>query len=196
MRTITRLGAAILGLAAGVSTWHLSLPEAEATPVQVRPEVRVYGAAAEQVDLNRWAVRRFEGAGLEAPAVEIPLPHRRRWVRRPSRLREERTGGRLHDPCQRDDAPEPPPRDGPHLARREHHPVPAGSVPEFRGLRSWNASSDPWELRGYEQGAEIMSWALGERILTAQIPNNDPKQLAPAVELLTGVELPEPTIGD
>jgi hypothetical protein len=41
---------------------------------------------------------------------------------------------------------------------------------ELRGLRSWNASSDPWELRGSEQGAEIMSWALGERILTAQIP--------------------------
>ena len=41
-----------------------------------------------------------------------------------------------------------------------------------------------------------MSWALGERILTAQIPHNDPEQLAPAFELLTGVELPEPTIGD
>jgi len=67
---------------------------------------------------------------------------------------------------------------------------------EFRGLRSWDASSDPWELRGYEQGAEIMSWALGEWILTAQIPNNDPEQLAPAFELLTGVELPEPMIGD
>ena len=36
-----------------------------------------------------------------------------------------------------------------------------------------------------------MSWALGERILTAQIPNDDPEQLTPAFELLTGVALPE-----
>ena len=35
---------------------------------------------------------------------------------------------------------------------------------EVRGLHAWNESSDTWALRG-EQGAEIMAWALGERIL-------------------------------
>ena len=47
-----------------------------------------------------------------------------------------------------------------------------------------------WEERGYEQGAEIMAWALGTRILTAQIPDNDPAQLAAAFELLTAQSLP------
>ena len=61
---------------------------------------------------------------------------------------------------------------------------------EFRGLRSWNASVDPWEERGYEQGAEIMAWALGDRILTAQVPDNDPMQLGAGFEILTGVETP------
>ena len=32
-----------------------------------------------------------------------------------------------------------------------------------------------------------MAWVLGTRILTAQIPDNDPVQLGAAFELLTGV---------
>jgi len=58
---------------------------------------------------------------------------------------------------------------------------------KLRGLQAWNGSTDPWEERGYEQAAEIMAWALGTRILTAQIPDNDPVQLGAAFELLTGV---------
>jgi hypothetical protein len=65
---------------------------------------------------------------------------------------------------------------------------------ELRGLRAWNDSTDPWEERGFEQGAEIMAWALGNRILFAQIPANDPVQLGAGFELLTGV--PTPGLGD
>jgi hypothetical protein len=61
---------------------------------------------------------------------------------------------------------------------------------ELRGLLSWNASSADWSERGYEQGAEIMAWGLGTRILTAQIPDNDPAQLGAAFEILTGVDVP------
>jgi len=43
-----------------------------------------------------------------------------------------------------------------------------------------------------EQGAEIISWALGNRILTAQIPDNGAARLAAGFELLTGIELPAP----
>ena len=60
---------------------------------------------------------------------------------------------------------------------------------ELRGLRTWNASTADWEERGYEQGAEIMAWALGNRILTAQIPDNEAARLAAGFELLTGVRL-------
>jgi hypothetical protein len=62
---------------------------------------------------------------------------------------------------------------------------------KHRGLVSWNASGDPWELRGYEQGAEIIAWTLGERTLTPWIPDNDPPQIASAYELLTGKRFQE-----
>jgi len=61
-----------------------------------------------------------------------------------------------------------------------------GRFLEVRGLHAWNDSLDTWGLRGYEQGAEIMAWGLGERILTPQIPDNKPIQLARGFELLTG----------
>ena len=61
---------------------------------------------------------------------------------------------------------------------------------ELRGLWTWNASTVDWGDRGYEQGAEIMAWALGDRILTAQIPQNDAARLAEGFELLTGAETP------
>jgi hypothetical protein len=64
---------------------------------------------------------------------------------------------------------------------------------ELRGLRSWNEAHDPWELRGYEQAAELMAWVLGERIITPKIPDNDPELLAAAFEFLTGIE---PTVED
>jgi hypothetical protein len=61
---------------------------------------------------------------------------------------------------------------------------------ELRGLETWNASTADWGYRGYEQGAEIISWALGNRILTAQIPENGATRLAAGFELLTGAETP------
>jgi len=59
-----------------------------------------------------------------------------------------------------------------------------------RGLRSWNASDEPWEHRGYEQAAEVLAWGLGERIITPSIPDNDFEQLCDAFEFLTGVAPP------
>lgn len=190
MRTITRLGAAILGLAAGVSTWHLSLPEAGATPVQVRPEVRVYAAAAEQIDLSRWAVRRFEAAGLEAPAVEI---HFHGDADGCGGHLGYAKGGRV-DVCttlvnamtRR------------NLLHEMGHIWLDQNVTEstrarflqLQGLVSWNTGSVPWRERGYEQGAEIIAWALGERILTPSIPDVEPERLEAAFELLTGSAMP------
>jgi hypothetical protein len=60
----------------------------------------------------------------------------------------------------------------------------------MRGLRSWNASADPWRMRGYEQGAEVLAWGLGERIITPSIPENDYQQLCASFTFLTGVALP------
>lgn len=190
MPTITRFGAAFLGLAAGVSTWHLSLGEAATTPVQVRPEVRIYGGTVEQIDLSRWAVRRFVAAGLEVPKVEIHFHGE-----------ADGCGGHLGyaksgrvDVCttlvnamtRR------------NLLHEMGHIWLDQNVTEstrarflqLQGLASWNTGSVPWRVRGYEQGAEIIAWALGERILTPSIPHVEPERLEAAFELLTGSVMP------
>jgi hypothetical protein len=64
---------------------------------------------------------------------------------------------------------------------------------ELRGLRTWNADGVPWEERGFEQAAEVMSWALcdqGTGYLRPLIPNNSVEQLSEAYELLTARPLP------
>lgn len=177
---IPLVAGAVLGAVAGrADAW-----------VEVRPDVRIYGATAEQVELAQWAVGRFGAWGLKAPPVEI------RFHGDPGGC-----GGRLGyaesgrvDVCTtlvnvmtrrillhemahiwldvNTDA-----------AVRER-------FMELRGLRAWNASTDPWERRGYEQGAEVISWAIGERILGAQVSDNDPEALEAGFEILTGIAPP------
>ena len=150
----------------------------------------VSGGTPEQIEMARWAVGRFEVAGLQPPAVEIE------FHATPSgcagHLGFARSGQvdvcttlvnamarrtLLHEMS--------------HVWLDEN--VDGATQARFLALRdlpSWNASSDPWRRRGCEQGAEIVSWALGERILTPQIPDNDVEGLAEAFELLTGRPLP------
>lgn len=64
----------------------------------------------------------------------------------------------------------------------------------FRRLGTWNDDGVAWEERGFEQVAEIMSWALcdqGAGYLRPFIPANSVSQLTGAYELLTGKPLPE-----
>lgn len=157
-------------------------------PVAVRPSVYVFDADREQVRLVRWAVGRFETAGLVAPAVVIAF-HRGLsgcgghigWA----------LGGEVDLCSTLVNA----------MSRRALlHEMGhiwldryvGASVKErfldLRHLTSWNSSSDPWELRGYEQGAEIIAWVLGERILTPLIPFEDSGDLDVAFRLLTGVK--------
>jgi hypothetical protein len=79
-----------------------------------------------------------------------------------------------------------------HIWLDEHFP----SSERARFLRlqdvaAWNASDDPWNLRGYEQGAEVMAWALGERIMTPSIPGNGEGELETAYRFLTGHDAPD-----
>jgi hypothetical protein len=64
----------------------------------------------------------------------------------------------------------------------------------LRRLSTWNGEGVAWEERGFEQAAEIMSWALcdqGAGYLRPLIPDNSVSQLTGAYELLTGKPLPE-----
>ena len=161
-------------------------------PVEVRPSVSVYEADGEQVRLVRWAVSRFEGAGLDVPTVEIHFHGS-----------SSGCGGHLGyaqigrvDVCTvlvNEMARRNLLHEMGHIwidqnvsrAARER-------FLELRHLSTWNASTADWGERGYEQGAEIVAWALGTRILTAQIPDNRPEELGAGFELLTGVAPPDP----
>jgi hypothetical protein len=184
MRTVTWLGALVFAIAGALAA--SSLRSIQTTHVAlIRPNVEVRGAT-EQLAMVRWAVERFEIAGLEPPVVEVA------FHRGPSacgghlgfaRQGEIDVCTTLVDACARRALL----HEMGHIWLDQNLSDPErGRFLEVRGLHAWNDSSDAWGLRGYEQGAEIMAWGLGERILTPQIPGNEPIQLARGFELLTG----------
>jgi len=69
MRTIGRLGASILALAALAGGCDLSARHASG--VELQPGFTVFSEDVAQQQLARWAVARFERAGLDRPMVEI-----------------------------------------------------------------------------------------------------------------------------
>jgi hypothetical protein len=181
MRTIIRLGIQVSLVAVAAFG---ALPGATETSMEVRPDVMLFGATAEQIDLGRWAARRFENGGLRTPDVEI------HFHKRLSACRGYFGRARLG----RVDVCAPDAMTQRVLLHEMSHVWLDQNVNDrvrerfliLRGLGSWNASSDPWELRGHEQGAEILSWSLSARIFTPLIPDNDPWALAAGFELLTG----------
>jgi hypothetical protein len=188
MRTVTRLLAFGLPIAAILGEWLPRSEQATGT-VAIRPTIEVTGATPEHLSLARWAVGRFEMAGLEPPALEIVFhadtsrcEGHMGWARS-GRVdictvlaNEMSRRNLLHEMS--------------HIWLDQN--VGARTRDRFlhvRGLSYWNSSGDPWELRGFEQGAELMAWTLGNRILSAQIPDNAPSQLAAGFKLLTRVEI-------
>jgi hypothetical protein len=188
MRTIGRLGTWTLALMALASGW--STTGREASPLEIRPGIVVLSRDPAQQELARWAVARFDRAGLDPPSVEI-------------RFHDDASGCGGHLGYAKDGGVDVCTVLVNEMARRNllHEmahlwidqnvsQADGDRFLQLRGLQAWNRSTDPWEERGYEQGAEIMAWALGDGVLTAQIPKNDPAQLGVAFEILTGVDLP------
>jgi hypothetical protein len=61
----------------------------------------------------------------------------------------------------------------------------------LRGLDSWDSSDDPWAGRGFEQAAEVMTWALGDGATRILLPDrDDPEGLTTAYRSLTGLVPP------
>jgi len=187
MRTVIRFGTLGLLIAAIPGAWWLRTEGATAAAA-IRPNVEVTGATPEQLAMARWAIGRFEIAGLEPPSVDIGFHGDRAGCG--GHIGFARQGrvdvcsvlvnamsrrALLHEMS--------------HIWLDQN----VGSYVrdrflDLRDLSSWNANGDPWELRGYEQGAEIIAWSLGERILTPQIPYAEWEDLDVAFRLLTGVE--------
>jgi hypothetical protein len=190
MRTIIRLAVALTVLAAALLGWRLGSAEATAG-VAVRPRLVVFDADREQIKMARWAAWRFEIAQLDVPEVEVHFHDDPAGC---YGYLGYAKGGRvdlcttlvnvmsrralLHEMG--------------HIWLDEH--IDASEQARFlelRGLRSWNSRDVPWNLRGYEHGAEVFAWALGERIITPSIPDNEPEKLELAFRMLSGRELPE-----
>jgi len=190
MRTVTRFGAFTLLVAVAVAGWWLGSAGATGA-VTIHPRVDVSSASPKQLELARWAVGRFEAAGLGPPLLEIAFhadPSGCGGHQGFARLARVDVCTSLVNAMTRRTL----------LHEMSHiwldQNVTRSIEADFLALRelpSWNAFEDPWQLRGYEQGAEIIAWALGERILTAQIPENDPTAIGDAFDLLTGRPLPE-----
>jgi hypothetical protein len=146
----------------------------------------VLGASPEQLDLVRWAVSRFEDRGLSLPALEV-------------RFHADRSGCGEHLGYYRAGGVDLCGTMVNLMTRRNllhemaHAWVEANLGPEqrerflqVRGLSSWNGGAVPWRERGFEHAAEILAWHLGDRVLTATVPDNAPEQLEAAVAALLG----------
>jgi hypothetical protein len=161
-------------------------------PVIVADTVRVFGADAEHQRLVRWAFGRYERAGLEVPPIDVHFHPDTSgcYGHLGSQL-----GGRV-DVCVvsvfelgRETL----------LHEMGHAWIDENVTDsvrerflEMRGLRAWNESTVPWDDRGFEHGAEIIAWGLGNRYMAPSIPDRDPARLAVGFELLTGNPIPHP----
>lgn len=190
MRTGQAIGWVLVAaaVAAAVATTHMGRPEtADASDpgTVVGPSVTVLGGSAEQLELARWAVSRFEAASLQLPPVEI-------------RFHDERSGCGEHFGYYRAGVVDVCGSNVNLLARRNllHELVHAWAEVnvtrerrerflELRGLRTWNGRDVGWRERGFEHAAEILAWHLGDRILTPTLPDVEPERIEEAVAVLT-----------
>jgi hypothetical protein len=164
-------------------------------PVVVAQGIWAFGADPEHQRLVRWALGRYEHAGLRVPPVEVHFHPDTSGCY--GHLGSE-LDGRI-DICvvivseiARDDL----------LHEMGHAWVDenvSATVRErfmrMRDLSAWNDQSVIWDERGFEHAAETLTWALGHRFLAPGIPDHGPVQLTAAFELLTG-GLPLPHAGN
>ncbi|MGA9161644.1 MAG: hypothetical protein WB297_12390 [Actinomycetota bacterium] len=167
--------------------------EREPAPVAIAPGIRAFGADAEHQRLVRWALGRYQHAGLGVPAVEVHFHPDTSGCY--GHIGSE-LGGRI-DICVvivSEIARDAVLHEMGHVWVDEN--VSATVRERFmrmRGLTAWNDQNVIWDDRGFEHAAETLTWALGHRFIAPGIPDNDPDRLTAAFELLTGgVPLPHP----
>ena len=137
---------------------------------------------------------RFETRGLGVPTVDVHFHpdtsgcygHLGSELGRPRRrVRGERQRGGARDAA---------PRDGARVDRGERHRLGARAVhSRCAACGPGTRPTVPWDDRGFEHGAEIIAWGLGNRYMAPSIPDRDPAGLAAGFEFLTRVPFPNPS---
>jgi hypothetical protein len=162
-------------------------------PLHVDPLVGIEGGTQAQRSAARWAMDRFALAGLAVPALGIRLHPNRDGCR--GDLGYYQSG--VVDVC------------AVHsmdmirhtlLHEIAHAWTEANLTSEqrsrfmtLRGVTAWNDRAIAWELRGFEQAAEIIAWALHDEDgppYTPPIPGRSVQDLSTAYRVLTGLPVP------
>jgi hypothetical protein len=154
--------------------------------VRVRPGIEVRGGSPDQIAMVRWAVGRYERAGLRLPALKVTFHD----DTAPCKGLMGLYGGGRVSMCTGPGTNAIPRMTILHeLGHAWSERAVAGDVRgrflRLRHLDQWDAVDEPWADRGWEQVAEIMAWGLGDRIVTPRIPDHDPAALRAAYELVT-----------
>lgn len=192
MRTVTRLALLIAIPTAVFSGAASAVGSASGGPaVRVGPILLFGTDSPTQVELVEWAVSRYERAGLRLPPVVLVFHddeidcHGRRGYYLNGRV-DLCTGDRV-DAQVRDT----------FLHELAHAWSDANltgaetlAFMRLRSVSSWNSGDVFWPFRGFEQAAEVISWTLGDRVLSPEIPDHEPAQMFVAYEILTGREPP------
>lgn len=164
-----------------------TLPAESGTP---RPAIEIETQNRAQLEMARWAIGRFEDAGLELPDLKIVYPGRDLGLCNgaPATALTDQQPVELRI-CWND----------PFILLHElAHAWDAHNLPEdrrgpFMALRtdvdSWTGADVPWERRGIEHAANVIAWGLLEDPypISRTYPN-DPDSLTQAFRLLTDVD--------
>ena len=160
----------------------------------VAPGVEMIDPSPSDVLLVDWVLTRYAAAGLEIPPVEIAFHEDPAGCFDNSGYSR---GGRV-EMCVAD-ATEPY-RRRVLLHELAHAWSGANLDPEdrerfleVRGLETWNSGDVAWGRRGFEQVAEVITWAVGDRTLPVFLEDrDDAPALATAYVLLTRSATVEP----
>ena len=163
----------------------------------VTPSLTTDGSQSESEDgLLQWASSRFTRAGLDLPAVYVAFHDEREACAGHPGLFRDQPDLRI-DICGFSDFSTAAKKTMLHeLAHAwAHENLSDHDIEEFlmlRGLEIWAGPLAPWELKGSEHAAEIISWALFDRELDlVTIPDAGPEAIEASYRILTGKSLPD-----
>jgi hypothetical protein len=146
--------------------------------------------------LFQWATSRFAKAGLDLPTVSVAFHDAMEACDGHPGLYRDRPSPRI-DICGFANGSTGAKRTMLHeLAHAwAHENLTEDDIDRFLAIRrldTWAGPDAPWELRGSEHAAEIVSWALFDRELDlVAIPNAGMEAVEASYRLLTGRSLPD-----